>query len=353
MSFFRVEDMHINLGEFSLKGVSLEFERGEYLTVMGPTGAGKTILLECIIGFYHPEKGRVFLEGRDITDDPPEKRRIGIVYQDYALLPHMDVFKNIEYGLKKTDPNKESRRTKILDMAESLNISHILHRKPTTLSGGEQQRVALSRALVVAPRLLLMDEPLSALDPQTRYTTRALLRQAMRDRDITVLHITHDMDDVWALADKVAIMRDGRIEQHNTLQCVFNQPCNQFIADFVGATVFEGTVLPSSNGHCMIDIEGLVLSSTDHAQHGENIKVALRPENIMVFQQRPDNHSVQNIVEATLEDYYKEGILYHLFFRSGEVRIPAVVTSSAFHELNLERNRSSFLSVKATNVRIT
>jgi len=353
MSFLRVEDMHINLGEFSLKGVSLEFERGEYLTVMGPTGAGKTILLECIIGFYRPEKGRVFLEGRDITDDPPEKRRIGIVYQDYALLPHMNVFRNIEYGLKKIDHDVESRKAKILGMAESLNIGHILHRKPATLSGGEQQRVALSRALVVEPRLLLMDEPLSALDPQTRHTTRALLRRTMRDRDITVLHITHDMDDVWALADKVAIMRDGRLEQHDTMQDVFNRPCSRFIADFVGATVFDGTVLHSNNGHSRVDVQGLVLSSVDHAQHGEKVRVALRPENVTVFRKRPEKASVQNLVEATLEDYYQDGILYRLFFRSGEVRIPAVVTSNAFQELNLERNSASFLGIKAVNVKIT
>ena len=165
MSFLRVEDMHIDLGEFSLKGVSLEFGRGEYLTVMGPTGAGKTILLECIIGFYRPLKGRVFLDGRDITDDPPEKRRIGIVYQDYALLPHKNVFSNIEYGLKKVDRDKASRRSKILSMAESLNIGHVLHRKPPTLSGGEQQRVALARALVVEPRLLLMGRAPVRLGP--------------------------------------------------------------------------------------------------------------------------------------------------------------------------------------------
>ena len=248
MSFLRIEDMHIDLGDFSLRGVSLEFEQGEYLTVMGPTGAGKTILLECIIGFYRPAKGRVFLDGRDITDDPPEKRRIGIVYQDYALLPHKNVFKNIEYGLKKVDSDKDSRKAKILAMAESLNISHVLHRKPPTLSGGEQQRVALARALVVEPRLLLMDEPLSALDPQTRQTTRSLLRRIMRARDVTVLHITHDMDDVWALADKVAILRDGHMEQIASVRDVFNRPCNGFVADFVGASVYEGTVLPSSNG---------------------------------------------------------------------------------------------------------
>lgn len=352
MSFLRVEDMHINLGEFSLKGVSIELGRGEYHTVLGPTGSGKTILLECIIGFYRPEKGRVFLDGRDITDDPPERRRIGIVYQDYALFSHKDIFTNIEYGLKKKDGCKDSRRAKILRIAESLNIGHILHRKPDTLSGGEQQRAALARALVVEPRLLLMDEPLSALDPQTRQTTRSLLRKLMRESDVTVLHITHDMDDVWALADRVAIMRNGVIEQHDTMQRVFNRPNSRFIADFVGATIYDGTVLPGCNGYCKVDIHGLHMATIDRAQEGESVRVVLRPENVMVFQEYPVNASVQNLVEATLDDYYREGMLYHLTFRSGEVCIPAVVTSSSFQELNLERSNSLFLGVKAANVKL-
>jgi molybdate transport system ATP-binding protein len=353
MSFLRIEDMHIDLGEFSLKGVSLEFERGEYLTVMGPTGAGKTILLECIIGFYRPPRGRVFLEGRDITDDPPEKRRIGIVYQDYALLPHKNVFANIEYGLKKVDRDPQSRRVKIMEMAGALNIGHVLHRKPTTLSGGEQQRVALARALVVEPRLLLMDEPLSALDPQTRLTTRALLNRIMRERDVTVLHITHDMDDVWALADKVAIMHDGLLEQIDTLDGVFNRPKNQFVADFVGASVFDGTVLPGANGRCRVDVQGLVLNSSDTARSGDRVRVILRPENVMVFKEQPETPSPENIVPATLTDYHKEGILYHLSFSSGEVRIPAVVTSSAFQEMELHRDDAMFLGVRTDNVKLS
>ncbi|NDV18622.1 ATP-binding cassette domain-containing protein [Pseudodesulfovibrio sp. JC047] len=350
MSFLRVEDMHIDLGEFSLKGVSLEFDRGEYLTVMGPTGSGKTILLECIIGFYHPAKGRVFLDGRDITDDPPEKRRIGIVYQDYALLPHKNIFQNIEYGLKKVDSDADSRKDKIMKMADALNINHVLHRKPGTLSGGEQQRAALARALVVEPRLLLMDEPLSALDPQTRHTTRALLRQIMAEQDLTVLHITHDMDDVWALADKVAIMRNGCLEQLDTTYGVFNRPNNRFVADFVGARMFEGTVLPGANGCCQIDVGGVILHSVDSARSGDAVRVFLRPENVMVFRQRPSQSSIQNLVDATLEDYYQEGILYHLSFRSQGVCIPAVITASAFQELDLHRNEELCLGVKAANV---
>jgi molybdate transport system ATP-binding protein len=239
---------------------------------------------------------------------------------------------------------------KILDMAKSLNIAHVLHRKPPTLSGGEQQRVALARALVVEPRLLLMDEPLSALDPQTRQTTRSLLRRIMRARDVTVLHITHDMDDVWALADKVAILRNGRMEQLASVSDVFNRPCNGFVAGFVGASVYEGTLLPDSNGLSRVDVQGVIFNSTDKVQGGGNVRVILRPEHVMVFSKRPRRTSIQNVVRARLEDYYKEGILYHLRFRSGEMCIPAVVTASSFNELNLRCDDTMFLGVKTANV---
>ncbi|MBW1759339.1 MAG: ATP-binding cassette domain-containing protein, partial [Deltaproteobacteria bacterium] len=154
MSFLTIEDLHLNLGEFFLQEVFLSLQKGDYLAVLGPTGAGKTILLESIIGFWKPNKGQIYLEGENITGLLPEKRRIGIVYQDYALLPHFTVFKNIAYGLEKKEKKKETLGEKVREMAAALRIDHLLHRKPATLAGGEQQRVALARALIVEPRLL-------------------------------------------------------------------------------------------------------------------------------------------------------------------------------------------------------
>jgi molybdate transport system ATP-binding protein len=287
-----------------------------------------------------------------VTGERPENRRFGIVYQDYALMPHLSVFKNIEYGLKKIDRDKDSRKTKITAMAESLNIGHILHRRPGTLSGGEQQRAALARAFVVNPRLLLMDEPLSALDPQTRNTTRALLRKAVKEFGITVLHITHDMDDVWALANKVAILKDGRVAQQGSLEDIFNRPRNGFIADFVGAAIFEGTVSPASNGRCMVQADGITLSCLDKAQPGEEVRVAIRPENVMVFRHRPENVSARNVIAADLDECRREGTLYHLSFTAGGLRIPALMTTNAFNEMGLEKGKPSYLAIKSSNVRI-
>ena len=352
MSFLRLDDMRIDLGEFSLRGVTLDVERGEYLTVMGPTGAGKTILLECIIGFYRPEGGRVMLEGRDITDEPPEKRRIGIVYQDYALLPHLTVAKNIEYGLKKVDPDKASRAQKVREMAESLQIDHLLHRRPGTLSGGEQQRVALSRALVVEPRMLLMDEPLSALDPRTRHDIRDLLRRVVKKRGMTVLHITHDLDDVHALADKVAILKDGKLVQHDTVHRVFHRPCNGFIADFVGAAIYEAIALPDGNGAGKVSMNGLTLATSDHVTQRAEVRVALRPEDVLVCAESPTGVSARNIVKGTLENLYREGRITHLSFRADGVCIPVIVTTSAYLEMGLDLGMERYLVIKAANVRI-
>lgn len=352
MSFLRLDDLHMDLGEFSLRGVSLRVERGDYLTVMGPTGAGKTILLECIIGFYRPGKGRVFMDGVDITDMPPEKRRIGIVYQDYALLPHLTVSGNIEYGLRKVDPDKASRARKVRDMAASLQIDHLMHRRPDTLSGGEQQRVALSRALVVEPRMLLMDEPLSALDPRTRHDIRNLLRKVVKKRDITVLHITHDMDDVYALADKVAILKGGILVQHDTTHRVFHRPCNGFIADFVGAAVFDGRTLQGNGGGSRVSVNGLTLNSLDMVTPETEVRVAIRPENVMVCSRPPDGGSARNVVKGILQDLYQEGRITHLSFNANGVCIPVLVTTSTYMEMGLEPGEERYLVIKAANVRI-
>ncbi len=352
MSFLQLKDLHIKLGEFALKGVSLDVEKGDYLTVMGPTGAGKTILLECIVGFYQPDKGRIFIDDQDITLEPPEKRRVGIVYQDYALLPHLSVFKNIEYGLKKVDRDKNSRRKKIQEMAEALQIDHLLHRRPGTMSGGEQQRTALARALVVEPRMLLMDEPLSALDPSTRHNIRKLLRRVLGDRRITVLHITHDMDDVWALADNVAILKNGRLLQHDTLSRVLYRPADKLVADFVGATVFEGRFVQNGDDSGLIRLGKLHLRTTDRRDAESNVQVAIRPENVLICREPPNNSAAGNIVQATLQDIRHNGVVSYLYYQADGVRIPALVTTSVLHEMNLQLNQRHYLSIHADHVKI-
>jgi len=350
MSFFRVEDLHIKLPEFNLEDVSLSLDRGDYLTIIGPTGAGKTIFLESIVGFWHPDRGRIFLNERDITDELPEKRHIGIVYQDYALLPHMTVQENIAYGLKKHRP--DGMEQAILDMAESLNIDHLLHRKPATLSGGEQQRAALARVLIVEPQLLLMDEPFSALDQQTRRRARIMLKEAVRERSTTVIHITHDLDDAWALADKLAVFRQGRLLQFGPMKSVFCRPRSKFVAEFVGAEFFSGTVVSCEGSTSKIDVGGICLTSLDRAEKGERVDVAIRYEDISVTTKRPSDNNGFNVVKGTLKHVIPEGPASILDMRANGIEINALMSNRAIDSLDLRRGGNLYALIKKENVNI-
>ncbi len=350
MNLLDIEDLHINLGEFYLEGVSFSLEKGDYLNIIGPTGAGKTILLESIIGFWRPDKGCICLEGKDITDELPERRRIGIVYQDYALLPHFTVFKNIAYGLKKIE--KTGIDAKVKALAISLHIDHLLHRKPDTLSGGEQQRVALARALAVKPRLLLMDEPFSALDPQTRKEARRLLKKAIQERGTTVIHITHDLDDAWALANRVGIFKEGKLLQFGTLEDVFNRPGSEFIADFVGANILEGKVKASEAGGSTVGVNGFNLVCSGEAKVGSVVRVAIRPENIVVTKESPADPSASNALTAVLEGVLNEGQTCVLHLRSCETVLNVLVANNALERLDLREGDDVYAMIRHDNVKI-
>ncbi len=350
MSFLSIENLSLHFDEFHLHDVSFELQKGEYLTIIGPTGAGKTILLESLIGFWKPDEGRIYLEGRDLTHELPEKRRIGIVYQDYALLPHFTVFQNIAYGLKKK--RNHHIEEKVTEMAATLNIEHLLHRKPERLSGGEQQRVALARALIVEPKLLLMDEPLSALDQQTRRDIRCLLRHLIQRREITVIHVTHDLDDVWALASHVAILGKGRLLQTGSLEEVFHRPQSDFIASFVGATMLQGTVQSRSNGISTISINGFSLLSADDAEPGADVNVVIRPENIVISKKKPLTASTQNVLPTTLEEILCEGKSSMLLLKIHDTCFDVFVGNNAVERFQLQQGDTLYAIITCSNVKI-
>lgn len=227
-------NVSVALGDFSLKDINLEIAAGEFFSLLGPTGTGKTVLLELIAGFYQPRSGSIFIDGRDMKNTPPEKRGIGFVYQDYALFPHLDVYKNIAFGLKlKSFPQLEIENC-ISSLTEMLGISHLLRRYPGTLSGGEQQRVCLARALALSPKILLMDEPFSALDPNTKEMLYKELKRIHLKYKCTIVHITHDFQEADYLADRVGVILNGRVRQIGTPGEVFEKPWDQKVADFLG-----------------------------------------------------------------------------------------------------------------------
>jgi ABC-type sugar transport system ATPase subunit len=225
----RVEGLQVRAGDFSLVIDQLNVAPGEYLMILGPTAAGKTVLLEAVAGLRRPAAGTVWFGPRDVTAEPPERRRTGLVYQNYALFPHLTVAENIGFGLRRAN------RGRVHELAELLRIGHMLDRNPEGLSGGEQQRVALARALAVEPELLLLDEPLSALDAPTRLELRGELKRLHQELGATVMHVTHDLDEAMALGDKVAVLISGELRQVGPPGQVTRSPADVQVAVLVGA----------------------------------------------------------------------------------------------------------------------
>ena len=347
MKFFSVENLSTHLGLFSLNGVSFSLDRGDYLSIIGPTGAGKTIFLETIIGFYKPKEGAIYMHEENITNKLPQNRNIGIVYQDYALFPHMNVFDNIAYGLKK----KQSRvDKKVQDISKLLHIDHLLKRTPETLSGGEKQRAALARALIVEPKLLLMDEPLSALDYQTRREVRKIIKNVIKKIQMTVIHVTHDLEDMWSLANKVAIFKDGRIAQFGNIGDVVNKPNSRFVADFVGTTILEGEV-EATDPLTVIDVGGIKLKSLDYTEE-KTVKIAVRPDDIIISKNKPSEISAQNIIKTKVENITSEGNICSVSLRAKGAVFDVIITKNAVDSLNINSGDNVYAIIKSSNVRI-
>lgn len=220
----------------ALAGISLTIEQGEIITLVGPSGCGKSTLLRLIAGLDTPTSGRVCYQGRDITTLPAERRGMGVVFQNYALFPHMSVAENVGFGLRVRGINRAERQRKVAVILAQLQLSDLAARRPDQLSGGQQQRVALGRALAIAPSLLLLDEPLTALDAQLRETLRLELRRTLEQFGITSIYVTHDQAEALSLGDRVAVMRAGCIEQIGPPRAIYQQPATSFVAQFIGAT---------------------------------------------------------------------------------------------------------------------
>lgn len=230
----KIENLTKHWKEFKIDQVNLEVKKNEYFVILGPSGSGKTMLLELIAGMWPLDSGKIYMDNEDITNAPLEKRGIGFVYQNYMLFPHKTVFENIAFGLKLRKIDKKEIESRVNEMMELLNISHLKDRLPRNLSGGEQQRTALARALIVYPKVLLMDEPLSALDRKTRDELMLVLKEIHQKFEVTLIHVTHNFDEALQLADRVAIMKHGTISQVGNVEEVFRRPANGFVASFVG-----------------------------------------------------------------------------------------------------------------------
>ena len=260
--------------------VDLSIGDGEFLAVIGPSGSGKTTLLKLLAGFARPAAGRILVDGRDITDLPPEKRRLGVVFQSYGLFPHMSALDNVAYPLKIRGQARAERRARAAQALERVGLAQWAHSMPAAMSGGQQQRIALARALVFSPSALLLDEPLSALDAALRVEMREEILRVQRAANIATLHITHDQEEALSIADRIAIMRAGRIIQIGTPKDLYDQPVSRWVASFIGqANLWEGRVGPDRRS-VRTPIGELSCDTGEHAADAP-VTVLIRPEAIL------------------------------------------------------------------------
>ena len=284
----RLERVTKDFGEaVAVDDLSLDIAVGEFFSMLGPSGCGKTTTLRIIGGFEEPTRGTIYLRGRDVTDQPPHKRDVNTVFQSYALFPHLNVFENVAFGLRRRKVPGDEIDARVRNALKLVDLEGFDKRKPGQMSGGQQQRVALARALVNEPQVLLLDEPLGALDLKLRKQMQLELKRIQQEVGITFIYVTHDQEEAMTMSDRLAVMRNGRIEQVGPPEEVYENPQTQFVAGFLGASnLLEGELKEQRNGTSSVQLQGgdVVHMPSDRApfQTGVDVFVGVRPEKITI-----------------------------------------------------------------------
>ena len=305
--------------------LDLTIRRGELMTLLGPSGCGKTTALRCLTGYVRPDEGRIFLDRSDVTDVPTHRRELGMVFQNFALFPHMTVHENVGFPLMIRSAPKAERDDRVAQALRLVRLEGYEGHYPRQLSGGQQQRVGLARALVYRPKVLLLDEPLSNLDAKLREEMRFEIKELQRRLGITAVYVTHDQAEALALSDRVAIMNEGRIEQVGTPDEIYDQPGSQFVADFIGLSDFiEGTVLSVEVEKAMVAAGGLqiITPALREAGLGQRVLLFVRPNEIEVLP--PGTSQEANVFDARVEKatYLGDTMDYRLVLGEGlEMRV--------------------------------
>ena len=294
----RLVDLRKTFGEVkAVDGVSIDIRAGEFFSLLGPSGCGKTTTLRMIGGFELPTSGCIELRGRDITNDPPERRPVNMVFQSYALFPHLTVFENVAFGLRRRKVAGDDIRRRVGASLELVRMTGFDKRKPDQMSGGQQQRIALARALVNEPTVLLLDEPLGALDLKLRRQLQVELKRVQLEVGITFVYVTHDQEEALALSDRIAVMRAGRVEQLGTPEELYDRPGSRFVADFIGTTnIIAGTVASRDSGVAVVLLDGGERClAPDVRAVGDAVELAVRPE---VLRLVPDDGDAEGSDDA-------------------------------------------------------
>jgi len=346
----RTRDLCFAVGDFSLHPTSLELADGEYFVLLGPPGSGKSVFLKCLCGLNRLDGGQLLIDGHDVTDLEPRERGIGYVPQDYALFPHLSVRSNIAFGLSWHGfPDAEARKT-AEDTAALLKIEHLLDRSVTGLSGGEKQRTALARALAIKPRLLLLDEPVSALDESTRESVCAELRRLQHQLGITTIHVSHNLEEAFSVADRGGILREGRFQQVGSLEELLRRPASEFVARFMRCeNILTGTTAGTSGEFTVLSAAGTeFLVSGD--LHG-TVRFVIRPENVLLVRPASPFPQPAARIELKLVRHVDRGayVRAHL---SGAVDLVAHLPYATFRELGASEDDEVLAVVRPNSVHV-
>jgi spermidine/putrescine transport system ATP-binding protein len=325
--FLHFENITKRFGDITaLDRVTLDIERGEIFSLLGPSGCGKTTLLRVAAGFEQPDEGRVYLDGKDITDLPPNRRQVNTIFQNYALFPHLNVYENIAFGLRVKGVERRKIRDEVNRMLALMQMEDQAHKKPSQISGGQKQRVAIARALINRPEVLLLDEPLAALDLKLRQRMLIELDNIHDEVGITFLFVTHDQGEAMSLSDRIAVMNQARVEQIGSPMQVYEAPGSSFTAAFIGDTnFFDGTVSAIENGeYSQLKIDGFpdVLCYNDRPRKtGDFVHLSIRPEKFAISRGMPPPHALHNAVQGIVENIVYLGSLTRYWVRVQEYRI--------------------------------
>lgn len=338
----------------AVRNLNLQVRQGEFFSLLGPSGCGKTTTLRMIAGFEAPSAGQIFFDDKDITHLRPNRRNTGMVFQNYALFPHMTVFENIAFGLKARKVKKTAMKKRVLEVLSLVDLANYQRRKVTELSGGQQQRVALARALVIEPGILLLDEPLSNLDAKLREETRHEIRALQRRLKITTIYVTHDQEEALAISDRLAVLKDGVCQQVGTPEEIYQKPNNRFVAQFVGhSNIVEGKLIRNQSGSAYLQITpnwqmGLGSNVNRDYANGARIQISVRPENIDIIK---DPTKDGNIFEGTVRKVSYSGatVEYEIEVSGHRLRVKRLVAED---ERSLQEDSKALIHIPHSRIRV-
>ena len=351
-AFVRIENVTKKFGDFAaVDDVSLDIYQGEFFCLLGGSGSGKTTLLRMLAGFEKPTAGRIYIDGQDMSTIPPYERRVNMMFQSYALFPHMTVERNVAFGLEQEKLGKQEIRARVNEILDIVKMTSFMSRKPHQLSGGQRQRVALARALVKRPKLLLLDEPLAALDRKLREHTQFELLNIQKALGVTFIVVTHDQEEAMTLSSRMGVMNHGKIAQVGTPAAIYESPATKFVADFIGSVnMFEGRLTEEGGGRRIQSEElGCVvaLDRNLNCARGATVWTALRPEKINMSRTRADaGSSSENLVRGVVKEiaYMGDVSIYLVQIESGKtvrVTLPNIMRDA---EQRITRDETVYLS---------